>query len=322
MKRKLRTLSILLLLLGCLLMAGCGEKKADSIRIGALKGPTTIGLAKLLSDQEEGMGDTAYTFTMATGADELIPLLSKAQLDIALVPANVAATVYQKLEGAVAVIDINTLGVLYVVSADTTISTVEDLAGKTICLMGKGTTPDLAMQYLLSSHGITDATLEYKSEATEVAAAISADESLVGVLPEPFVTAAKMNNEALQVVLSVGEQWLACAGEGHDMVTGVTIVRKAFLEEYPDSVKAFLADHERSALYVKEHPEEMAQTVVQYGIVGKEAIAKKAIPGCNITCIYGEAMKIALSDYLSILYEMDPKAVGGALPGEDFYFVE
>lgn len=321
MKNRFRILGLLIFIM-IFCMSGCGKKSAESIRIGALKGPTSIGLMKLLTDNEENKCENQYAFTMATGADELIPLLAKGELDIALVPANVAAMVYQKLEGGVEVIDINTLGVLYLVSTDSSISTIQNLGGRTIALMGKGTTPDLAMQYLLTSYGITDVTLEYKSEATEVAAALSADSSLVGVLPEPFVTAAKMQNADLQVIMSVGEQWLACAGEGNEMVTGVTIVRKAFLEQYEKDVKVFLAEHEESAAYVNANPQIIAPTLVQYGIVGKEAIAAKAIPGCSITCLRGEAMKTALSDYLSILYNLDPSSVGGSLPGEDFYFVD
>ena len=186
--------------------AGEAEKEDTSdarervtVRIASLKGPTTMGLVKLWQQQEDGSNQGDYEFMMMTGADEIMPQMIKGEVDIALLPANAAAILYGKSQGAVAVIDINTLGVLYLVSGDETIETVADLAGKTIYLTGKGTTPDYGLQYLLAKHGIdlSEVTLEYRSEATEVAVLLKENPDSIGLLPQPFVTAACMQNEDL-----------------------------------------------------------------------------------------------------------------------------
>ena len=259
---------------------------------------------------------------MMTGADEIMPLMIKGETDIALLPANAAAILYQKSEGAVSVIDINTLGVLYLVSGDKSIENIEDLAGRTVYLTGKGTTPDYALQYLLVQHGVdlSEVVLEYKSEATEVAALLKENPDSIGLLPQPFVTAACAQNEALGIVLDINAEWEAL-NDGKGLVTGVTVVRKAFLEEHPEAVELFMEEHEASAAYANENVEEAAELVAERGIVEKAAVAAKAIPACNITYIDGTQMKEALSEYLAVLYGQDPEFIGGAMPDDDFYTI-
>lgn len=313
------------LVLAAAMLTGCGQTKAEkvTVRVGALKGPTSMGLLFLQEETENGEADELYEFSMMTAADELLPLMVKGELDIALVPANVASVLYQKTNGGVSVIDINTLGVLYMVSGDTSIDSVDDLQDKTIYLTGKGTTPDYVLQYILQANGLTDSdySLEYKSEATEVAALLAESPEAIGLLPQPFVTAACAQNEALAVVMDMNEQWEAVQGEGGSrLVTGVTVVRNEFLQENEEAVKTFLAEHKESTQSINEDAEKGAQLAVEAGIVAKEAIAQKAIPNCNITYIDGAEMKQALSGYLQVLYDQDPESVGGALPGDDFYY--
>lgn len=316
--------ALLLLAAVCIALAGCGKSADAQIRIGALKGPTTIGLLKLMEDAEARNSKDEYTFTMAVGADELTPLLAKGELDIALLPANVAAVLYQKTEGDICVIDINTLGVLYLVSGSEAIESIQDLRGQTICLTGRGTTPDYVLQYLLEENGIAleEVILDYRSEATEVAAVLAQNPEAVGLLPQPFVTVACAQNEALSVRVSLTEEWDKVQGEnGSRLVTGVTVVRKEFLIENPEAVARFLEAHEASTSYAADNPAEAAVLCVKAEIIAKEAVAEKAIPFCNLTCIAGEEMRQALSGYLSVLYEQNPEAVGGSLPDSGFYFV-
>lgn len=321
--KKILTLGITFALLAATLL-GCGAvSEPTTVRVGSMKGPTSMGLVFLMEEDEAGKADNDYEFQMVTGADELLPLMIKGELDIALVPANVAAVLYNKTEGGVAVIDINTRGVLYMVSGDATMQDFTDLKGKTIYLTGKGTTPDYVLQYLLAQNGMTteDCTLEYKSEATEVAAVLAEDSNAVGLLPQPFVTAACAQNEALSIVFSMDEEWSkVCGDEGASTVTGVTVVRKEFLEKNEDAVKAFLKEHAESADAINKDTEIGAALVVKAGIIAKEPLAKKAIPFCSIVCTTGEEMKTALSAYLEVLFGQSPEAVGGKLPGEDFYY--
>jgi len=308
----------------CASICGCGasmdEAKTTTLRVGSMKGPTSMGLLFLM----EKATQNTYEFQMATAADELLPLMVKGELDIALVPANVASILYQKTEGGISVINVNTLGVLYMVSGDTTVTGMEDLKGRTVYLTGKGTTPDYVLRYLMAKNGLTesDCVLEYKSEATEVAALLAEDPNAIGLLPQPFVTAACAQNQALGVVLDMNEEWNRVNTEtGSGMVTGVTVVRNDFLKEYPEAVAQFLTDHEQSATAINEDVETGALYAVEKGIIAKEPIAQKAIPKCNITCMTGDEMKKALKGYLEALYEQSPEAVGGSLPAEDFYYV-
>ena len=321
--RKMLILAVMaVLLLGAL--AGCGQREEPAaVRVGGLKGPTSMGLVFLREQAQSGQAAQEYEFTMAVAADELLPLMIKGELDIALIPANVASVLYNKTEGGVSVIDINTLGVLYLVSGDNTIDSMESLRGRTVYLTGKGTTPDYVLQYLLRANGIdpSERTLEYRSEATEVAALLAEQPQAAGLLPQPFVTVACAQNEELDVVLDMNQQWNLAQGEGSSMVTGVTVVRNAFLQEHPGAVQSFLEEHAASVRAIQEDPDKGAQLVVAAEIITKEPIARKAIPQCNITYIDGEEMRQALSGYLQVLFEQDPASVGGKVPGEDFYYV-
>lgn len=326
MKKTLKRLTTILLvmMLGVTFIACGKEETPASVRVGSLKGPTSIGLVELMERAQYNETENDYSFTMETAADTLLAKMVQKELDIALVPANVASVLYNKTEGEVMVIDINTLGVLYMVSGNDNITDIRDLQGKTIYLTGKGTTPDYVLQYVLEENGLTldDVTLEYKSEATEVAAVLSADETAIGLLPQPFVTATLVKNENLDIIFDMNVEWNKLQGEeGSMMVTGVTVVRKEFLEQNEDAVKLFLDDHKQSAEYVNNNVEEAASLVVKTGIIEKEPIAKKAIPNCNITYIDKEEMKTALSGYLDVLYQKDAKAVGGTLPEDDFYYL-
>lgn len=298
--------------------------QASEIRVGSLKGPTSMGIVSLMQKAENEETAYDYDFTMVTAADELLAQVISGNLDIAMVPANVASVLYNKTEGDISVIDINTLGVLYVVECGETVQSLSDLSGKTVYLTGKGTTPDYTLQYLLAQNGLTtdDVTLEYKSEATEVVSVLAEDETAIGLLPQPFVTSACMQNENLRIALDLTEEWQKVQGEnGSSLVTGVTIATNEFLADHTEEVQDFLTEHKDSAAYTNENPAEAAELIAALEIVAKAPIAEKAIPYCNITCIQGEEMRSALEGYLQVLYDMDPTSVGGTLPPEDFYYI-
>lgn len=321
---KKKYLTVPLLLLAGLAASGMAASAQDAVRVGGLKGPTSMGIASLGAESLEHEEHNSYEKVMVTAADELMAELLSKKVDIALIPANAASVLYNRTEGGIKVIDINTLGVLYVAETGDTIASVEDLKGKTVYLTGKGTTPDFVIQYLLAEHGLTteDVKLEYKAEPTEVVSVLSEDENAVGLLPQPFVTVAQAQNEKIRIALDLTKEWDALQEEGGSaLVTGVTVVRTEFLEENEEAVAGFLEDHEHSTAYTNEHPEEAAALIEELGIVAKAPIAQKAIPMCNITYIDGEEMQEKLGGYLEALYEMEPKFVGGALPDEAFYYI-
>ncbi len=328
-KNKLMLVCLTAVLL-CSFFAGCGERAAEkngetiAVRVGSLKGPTSMGLLFLMEEARQGETENSYDFQMYNAADELLLLMVKGELDVALLPANVASVLYNRMDGGISVIDINTLGVLYMVSGDSSVQAVADLKGKNIYLTGQGTTPDYVLRYILKQNGLSenDCTLEYKSEATEVAALLAENPEAIGLLPQPFVTTALAQNALLSVVLDMNEEWNRIQEENAgSMVTGVTVVRKDFLRDNQELVEAFLTEHARSVEAINQDADIGAVYTVEQGIVGKEDIASKAIPKCNIVCITGKEMKQALSGYLSVLLEQSAESVGGALPEEDFYYV-
>lgn len=292
------------------------------VHVASLKGPTSIGLASFMGNVDTLELNNTYTFTIATAVDEILPAVIKGEVDIALIPANAAAVLYNKTEGGISVIDINTLGVLNVVTGDESIQQFADLAGKTVYMTGKGATPEYAMNFLLNKAGIADqVTLEFKSEPTEVVQALSTDATAVGVLPQPFATAACVKNEALKAVIDLTDVWASSVDDESQLLTGVTIVRNEFLAEHPEAVAEFIEQQAASVDAANADPAGVAPLVVAAGIIDAEPVAAKAIPSCHLVCITGAEMQSALSGYLQTLFDSDPASVGGALPTDGFYFL-
>ena len=221
---------------------------------------------------------------------------------------------------------INTLGVLYIVESGDTVSSAADLKGKTIYASGKGSTPEYALNYILSENGIDpeqDVTIEWKSEHTECLSALLAQENAIAMLPQPFVTTAQTKSDAIRVALDLNQEWDRLQEESDQpsaLITGVLVGRRDFVEENPQAVSDFLDRYQESVEYVNSSTEEAAQLVGKYDIVTAE-VAQKALPACNITFIEGQDMQEKLSGYLSVLLEQNPESVGGTLPGDDFYYI-
>lgn len=307
---------------------GSAETKSESsevaVRVATLKGPTSMGLAKLQKDVQDGKSEHSYEFKMYTNpADEVLPLLVKGEVDIACLPANVAALAYNKTKGAVQVIDLNTLSVLYVVSADGDITQLKDLTERTLYVPNQGASPDYVMQFLLANEGVTDqVTIQYVSEPTEIIAALAKDPTAAGVLPEPFVTAALTKNDSLKRVLNLNSEWTRAVNDDSGLVTGVTVVRCEFVKQNSDLVDQFLQDHAESVAAVIADPQIYGEVVAELGIVDAAPIATQAIPYCNLVCLTGDQMRESLEGYLKVLFEANPKSVGGQLPQDDFYFID
>lgn len=347
-----------LLVLGCLLalmFAGCGKNETTpaatqtptpsqaitgepteavtdtptptpapvDINVAVLKGPTAIGMVRLMSSAESGAAKNNYHFTVAGTADEITASIIKGDIPVAAVPCNLAATLYNKTKGGVTVCAVNTLGVLYILDTGDSVQTLADLKGKTIYATGAGTTPEYTLRHLLSKAGIDpdkDVTITFVSEASEAAAKIAAsDEEVIAMLPQPYVTIAKSKKEGTRVAIDITAEWEKVTGE--TLVTGVIVANTAWLKDHDEAFQTFLGEYKESTAFATEHVDEAAELVEHFDIF-KAAIAKQAIPQCNIVCYTGAEMKKAISDYLKVLFDANPKAVGGALPGDDFYYGE
>ena len=291
------------------------EESAFVMKIGALKGPTAMGMAQLLDDEN-------YDFTIAAAPDEIVPLIVQGKVDVAAVPANLASVLYQKTDKNISVIAVNTLGVLYLVENGDSIQSAEDLKGKTIYASGKGATPEYALNSVLEFNGLDpkkDVTIEYKSEHAEVVAALAEDQTAVGLLPQPFVTTALMKNENLRVALDLNELWESSVTDGSKLVTGVVIAENDYLKEHEADVDAFMDAYKASVEFVNSDTDAAAEIIGNHDIIPAE-VAAKAIPECSIVFMEGDEMQNILSGYLNTLNEQNPETIGGQLPDEDFYY--
>ena len=292
-------------------------EKAE-VNLGLLKGPTGMGAALLLDENEKGKARNSYNVTLAGAPDALQAAMISGELDIAALPTNVASVLYAKTEGKVQILAVNTLGVLYIMSKDANIKSFADLAGKTVLSAGQGTTAEYVLNYLLQKNGVTDVNVEFAAEHAEVLTKAAAGGYDTVLLPEPFVTQMKNTDASFETVLDLTAEWKALGGGALTM--GCIAVRKAFADENPGAVEDFLSDYEESIGYVNASPAEAAQLIETYEIA-KAAIAESALPRCNITFMSGETMKENVSAYLGVLAEANPQSVGGKLPDDGFYYI-
>ena len=328
MKKKLAVfLAALLVATG---LTACGQKEevssepAVTAKVAALKGPTSMGMVKMMADQKDAK-EKNYEFTIGSSPDEIAPKFLKGEFDIVALPSNLASILYNKSQGKVQVLAINTLGILYLMENGDTVKSVGDLKGRTIYSSGKGAVPEYAFNYILKANGLnpdTDLRIEYKSEHTEALAALLNDKSSLAVLPQPFATVASLKNKGLSPALDLTKEWdKASKNAKSTMITGVVVVNKDFAAKYPEKIKKFMADYKASIDYTNTNVDDAAKLIEENNIV-PAAVAKKAIPQCNITYIDGSDMKDKLSGYLQVLFEANPKSIGGKMPADDFYYVQ
>lgn len=316
MKRIVAMITAAVMLFSLAAFAACSKKQDDTeIRIAALKGPTGMGMVKLADKQNY----PNYTVSIEASPDALNPRIISGEVDVAAVPVNLASVLYNKLDGDISVLAVSTLGVLYVVEAGSEVNSVADLAGKTVYATGQGATPEYILNYLLDKNGVAGSVeVNYVGEHAALATMLANGSAEIGMLPEPNVTSTLAGNDNLRIALNLTEEWnKVCSTE---LVQGVVIARKSFVNEHTEAIEQFLREYEKSSAFVNENIDEAAKLIVDVGILGNVEIAKKAIPNCNISFSKGEAMHKAVEGMLTVLFEANPKSIGGKLPDKDFYY--
>ncbi len=295
------------------------EEKPESIRVITLAGPTGMGMAKLIEDDTNTKTAYNYEFTVASAPDQVSPEVIKGNYDIAAVPVNLASVLYNKTEGKLQVAGINTLGVLYMLENGNTINSVADLKGKTIYATGQGSNPEYVLRYILSKNNIDpdkDVTIEFLAEHAELATKLKNNSVAIGMLPEPQVTAATTGSE-VRIALDLTKEWDKVSED--KLVQGCIIVRKEFADKYPTALAKFLEEYKSSVDFVNNNVDDASALIEKAGIIPKAAVAKKAIPNCNICLITGEEMKSSVSQMLKVLFDANASSVGGKLPDDEFY---
>ena len=293
---------------------------AAPVNVMVLNGTTGFGMANLMDDAANGKAQQAYSFTVETDASNVVAALANGSADIAALPTNAAAAVYNKTQGKVQVLALNTLGVLYLVTdGSVTVESMADLAGKTVYAPAQN--PSFIFQHLCQANGLDDVTIDNTyAQPADLNTAVASGQVSIAVLPEPMVTVAKSKNPDLQVALDLTAEWEKVSAPG-SLVQGCVVVRKAFAEENADAVATFLQEYGASIEGMTADIEGTAAKIEANGIFTKAAVAAKAIPNCNVCFITGSEMQTALSEFLNIMFEVAPASVGGSIPGDDFYCI-
>ena len=337
MKKVRAIVSLLLALTLALSLTACGgqansepeqpetqeEQTAAEINLYVLSGPTGIGAMNLWAASDAGDTKNTYHITMPGANDEVVAALSKGDADIAAVATNLAATLYNKTDGGVTVLAVNTLGVLSLLSNGQEAATVSELKGKTIYAPGQGANPEYILRYVLTGNGLDpdkDVTLRFVGEGSELLTVWQSDPEAVILAPQPVATSILMQNENAKTLFDMTEEWDKIAGDDSTLMMGCVIVRNEFLQANPGAVELFLQEYAASIEKAQFDVEGTAALCEQYGLIPKAALAQKAIPSCGLTFVTGAEMKTGLSGYLQVMFDANPKSVGGALPGDGFYY--
>lgn len=335
MKHIKSLVSLLLALTLALSLTACGtqantepEQPDDTpvpaeVNLYVLSGPTGIGAMNLWAAADAGETQNTYHITMPGANDEVVAAISNGDADIAAVATNLAATLYNKTSGGVTVLAVNTLGVLSLLGNGQEVATIADLAGKTIYAPGQGANPEYILRYVLTGNGLDpdkDVTIQFVGEGSELLTVWQTDPEAIIMAPQPVATSILMQNENAATIFNMTDEWDKVSGGDSTLMMGCVIVRNEFLQENPGAVALFLQEYAASIEKAQSDVEGTAALCEQYGLIPKAALAKAAIPSCGLTFVTGAEMKSALSGYLQVMFDADLKSVGGAMPGDDFYY--
>lgn len=320
-KKVIAVLMVLILALG--MLVGCKEDVPETVtstvNVGALNGPTGMGMVQLMDMTDK------YDVSTYQAPTDVTAKIIKGELDVAAVPSNLASVLYNKTEGEVVAVSPITLGVLYILGNDADVDSVSDLKGKTIVASGQGGTPEYVLQKVLENAGLTiyeDVDVQWLSNHAEVNTKLLTQEDTIAMIPEPFVsTALAAGNDDVEVIFDMNKLWKDATGE--ELPMGVLVATKSFVTERENDLKVLLNDLQSSVDFVNESPDEAAKLIVEKGFIGKEPIAKAAIPNCNIVLYTGdnaEAGKAIMKTFNETLFEMNSASVGGSLPGDELYY--
>lgn len=322
MMKKAKKIFAVLSLMSAVLLGGCATKPVEPLEVAALNGPTGIGMVQMLEEME-GAENPKYNIVLYQSPDEIVGKVVSGELDIVCVPSNLGAVLYNKTEGGIKLLGMNTLGVLYIVENGQTVQNIEDLKGKTILSSGKDSTPEFVLNYILNEAGLVpgeDVTVEFMGNHSDIASKLMAEEGTIALLPEPFVTTVLAKDENIRMAIDVNEAWNNL--NQMDLPMGIIVANANVVKDNAKGIEAFLEDYEASVKFVDENLEDAAALVEKFGIVPNAALAKVAIPKCNIVYRDSSDSEDSLNKFYEILEQANPKAVGGKLPDEAFYTLQ
>ncbi|MBR3642227.1 MAG: ABC transporter substrate-binding protein [Parasporobacterium sp.] len=293
------------------------------LNLYVLAGPTGIGAMNLWSASDAGETAQKYNITMTGANDEIVAAISKGDADIAAIATNLASVLYNKTGGGISVLAVNTLGVLSILSSGEQLESISDLAGRTIYSPGQGANPEYILRYVLKGNGLdpdNDVDIRFVGEGSELLTIWETEPEAFIMAPQPVATSLLMQNEGAVKLFDMTDEWAAVSGGESSLMMGCVVVRNEYLKDHAAQVEAFLKEYGDSIRKAIDDPQTTSVLCENYGLIPKAALAKKAIPQCGLAFVTGEEMKESLSGYLQVMYDSDPGSIGGAMPGEDFYY--
>ncbi len=325
MKAKRIISALLAAVVVCFALVSCGGKEdIDTVSVGVISGPTGVGAVSLMESSANGETEGKYDFTLAANQEDAKAKFLNGELDIVAMPTNLAASLYAKGEDIV-VLTVNTYGVLYILDATGEIKDISDLSGKTVYSTGQGSNPEYILKYVLSQNNVENVTIEFMDDASAISASMVSGSIKIAMLPQPVATStviqAKQAGLTINTALDMTQEWNKISSDSALMM-GCMVTSKEFIKSHKEEVELFLKEYGASINAVISDTETAASLCEKHGIIPKAAVAKQAIPKCNVCSVTGEEMKTKLSGYLSVLYEANAKSIGGAMPSDDFYYTD
>lgn len=319
----------LVIILSAMVFAACDNNKVENetvtVKVATLKGPTGMGMVKMMENNEKNEGDVNYEFVVSGAPDELTGKVISGEVDIVALPTNLASVIYKKTQGKIQLAAVNTLGVLYILENGNEINNISDLKGKKIYASGKGATPDYVLQYLLKENRINpgkDVEIDFSMQHADLSAAVVAGDAEIALLPQPHVTTALMKNKEVRIALDMTQEWEKVTGETSKLAMGCIVVRKEFAQKYKNALDKFLQEYKESVDWVNANPADAGVLVEKHGILPKAKLAEMAIPKCNIVFIDANESRELLDGFYKVLFDFNPASVGGELPDEEFYYIK
>lgn len=338
--KKVNLLLVLILIIaltaGCANNAGQNQKPAENqteeikeepkepvnVTIAGLKGPTSIGMIKMIDEKAMNSENYNVEYVAESAPDALTAKIINGEIQISSVPINLASVLYNKTEGKIQLMAVNTIGNLYIVGTDE-ISSIADLEGTALGMSGKGSTPDFAMNYILKQNGLEGKVeLDYSTDHATLAQSVTAGDVKVALLPQPFVTQTMMKNNNVKMLVDLNEAWKEASSQASELYTGCIVVNKEFAENNKEFIAEFLKQYEASVKWVNENPKDASVLVEKNEIMPSAALVEKAIPYCGITYVTAQEAKAELNSFYKVLFDSNPSSIGGKLPDDAFYFAQ
>ena len=295
------------------------------MNVYVISGPTGVGAVSMMEKSKNNQTEGKYNFVLAENQMKAQAAFLNGEADVVAMPTNMASALLNKGEDVV-MLAVNTLGVLYIMDATGTVTNIKDLEGKTITATGQGSNPEYILRYVLEQNGVNNVTINFMDDGAAISAAMVSGDVEIAMLPQPVATATTIQGnkagKTIKPVIDMNAEWEKIA-EGTDsaLMMGCVVTTKAYLEANKEKVDLFLKEYEASIDAVRADVDTAAALCEKHGIIAKAAIAKQAIPKCNITFATGATMKASLTGYFTVLHTANPASIGGKMPADSLYYM-